>query len=74
LVSSPVEYVPKGRYSGDMGPFKKFDRLAYQSEFRFVFAPGRGKPVRLRVGPLDRVAILVDLENLPRVSIEPGPY
>ena len=73
VVTSPVEYVSKGGYTGDMGPFKKFDRLSYQDEVRFVFAPGIGGPLRLRLGPLNGVAIWGDLKNLPKVSIEPGP-
>ncbi|HVV51974.1 MAG TPA: hypothetical protein VHO06_20055 [Polyangia bacterium] len=72
-ISSPVEYVVKDKHVGDMGPFKKFDRLAHQSEFRFVFAPGLGKTMTLRLGSLRDIAVWGPLEDLPKFSIAPGP-
>lgn len=51
-----VEYVPEQTYVGEMGPQKKFDRFAHQSEFRFYVDPGLGKSLTLTIGSLEDIA------------------
>src|SRR5450432_274244 len=51
-----VEYVSERTHVGEMGPPKKFDRFAHQSEFRFYIDPGFGKPLTLTLGSLEYIA------------------
>lgn len=54
--SGLVEYVPERTYVGEMGPRKKLDCFAHQSEFRIYVDPGLGKPLTLTIGSLDDIA------------------
>ncbi len=40
-----VTYVCKDTHEGDMGPFRKYSDLAYQSEFRIAVKSGRDGPI-----------------------------
>lgn len=53
-----VEYVDRSTYSGEMGPFRKFNQFSYQSEYRFVLDPKFGKPYQLRIGSIKDISIV----------------
>lgn len=61
-----VDYVDAESYSGAMGPFRKFSRFAYQSEFRLVARPDNAAPRSLLLGSLEDIAMLIpasEIEN-----------
>lgn len=51
-----VEYVNKNSYSGEMGPFRKFDNYQYQNEFRFAINFGTLEPQKIFLGSLEGIA------------------
>ncbi len=53
-----VEYVSDD-YSGEVGPFKKLRRFAYQSEWRMVCYDGPGEERIFRIGDIKDICILV---------------
>lgn len=62
-----VEYVPTGKYVGEMGVFRKFDTFAWQREIRIAVDPlVAGGPLRLSVGPLTDVTRLEPVELLQK--------
>ncbi len=61
-----VEYVDPGRHTGHMGPFRKFTRFDYQSEFRIAMFPGTGADFCLDVGELSDIAITGPSERVNR--------
>jgi len=52
----PVTYVDRKTHDGKVGPFTKFDSFAYQSEYRFVISPGRGRPFSFQIGSIEDIA------------------
>jgi hypothetical protein len=42
-----------------MGPFRKYARFSYQSEFRCVVSPGTGGPYELRLGNLSDIVAMI---------------
>lgn len=58
-----VEYVP-GSHHGKLGPFRKLDDYAYQSEWRMVLNPGTGQTLFLDIGSLEDISDLVDIGYL----------
>jgi hypothetical protein len=55
-----VEYVSEEFHTGEVGPFRKYARLAYQSEFRLLFVPGDGQPRTVVLGSLEDIAEIGD--------------
>ena len=53
-----IEYVDKETYFGDMGAFRKFNKYAYQSEYRIAnfFKGDVAKPKSLYIGSLKGIA------------------
>ena len=51
-----VEYVNKKNYSGEMGPFRKFDDYQYQNEFRIAINFGNLEPQTIYLGSLKDIA------------------
>lgn len=67
-----VKYVDRSQHHGPMGPFRKFSRLSYQSEFRIALFPGTGKAFDLTLGDISDIAILGPLSELnERLRFEP---
>jgi len=64
LVYGPVEYVERHKYSGPMGPFRKFSEFTRQSEFRLLVAPEVKDPRVLDVGPLGDIAFMCPCSQL----------
>jgi hypothetical protein len=62
----PVTYLDGNGYDGKMDPFKKFDPFTYQSEYRFVFHPGAGRPLRFRIGSIQDIAEPIETERVNR--------
>jgi hypothetical protein len=58
-----VEYVPND-YVGEIGPFRKFERFSWQSEWRMVARGGPGGPRWLSIGSLRDIAIVVPTSEL----------
>ena len=54
-----VEYVDETQYSGKMGPFKKFSRFEWQSEFRVCVHTKHREPIKLKIGDLRDIVVLV---------------
>jgi hypothetical protein len=65
-----VHYESLDGYAGTMGPFRKFDRLAYQCEYRLavVTQPHTVDPLFLEIGAIEDIAMLGD-----QSSFEDGP-
>ena len=51
-----VEYMDQDTHSGDMGPFRKFRRFEFQSEYRVAVGTGLPGPRKLRIGSLRSIA------------------
>lgn len=51
-----VEYVNEKNYSGEMGPFRKFDDYQYQNEFRIAINFGTLEPQSIYLGSLKDIA------------------
>jgi hypothetical protein len=69
VMHAPITYVDKNTHDGPMGPFRKFDNLSYQNEFRFVLSDGNGQPETLRIGcirDITSVASPTDIESIPK--------
>lgn len=67
ITHAAVEYVKREAHDGYMGPFRKFEELSYQNEFRFVFETGIGKPCRLPVGNLRDITRVVKCDEIPLI-------
>lgn len=64
-----VRYVAEDRHNGSMGGLFKFDRYAYQMEYRILLAPFGGRPRELFLGSLHDVAKLVPTAELPNLQL-----
>jgi hypothetical protein len=61
-----VEYVPND-YRGEIGPFRKFERFAWQCEWRFVTYGGQGGPRIIKIGSLKDISIVVPTTDLQSI-------
>jgi hypothetical protein len=50
-----VEYYDYDTYAGPVGPFRKSDAFAYQSEYRIVVRPGLRGPRKLFLGNIEDI-------------------
>lgn len=67
LRSGLVEYVSCNGYSGEWGPFRKFDDLSYQHEWRAVFGiKTTEETFRLELGSLCDIAKIGSIQDLNR--------
>jgi len=53
-----VDYVDD-EYTGKIGPFKKFKRFAYQSEWRLVYYNGPGGPRQIMIGSIKDISAII---------------
>ncbi|MCB0310216.1 MAG: hypothetical protein KDD42_03210 [Bdellovibrionales bacterium] len=53
-----VQYLNAKDFAGEMGPFRKFDNFAYQSELRIVVKAKKKAPLILELGDLSEIAQL----------------
>lgn len=53
-----VEYVDEKEYQGNMGPFRKFSRLNYQNEARFIVKSLLQKNLTIKIGSIEDIAYL----------------
>ena len=53
-----VEYVSED-YTGEMGPFKKLSRFAYQSEWRLTCSGCSGEDIQIPIGDIKDICIVV---------------
>ena len=69
-----VDYVDKHKYSGQMGPFRKYSDLEFQSEFRIATVANRGGPLDdFCVGDLRDITVRTDTKTLcDRFKIQNG--
>jgi hypothetical protein len=72
IVDGTVQYVPR-TYHGDMGPFRKFEEYAYQSEWRIALidesAQGQQRSFQLEIGDLTDITTVLRSEELGPVSL-----
>lgn len=67
-----VDYVDDS-YKGELGPFRKLEKFAYQSEWRLVCLDGRGGPREIRIGSIRDISIILrsdEINNLIKVDFE----
>lgn len=70
-----VEYVDDD-HIGKLGPFKKFRKFAYQSEWRLVCLGGPGGPRKIQIGSIRDISALIrcdEINTLLRVEYEESP-
>jgi hypothetical protein len=53
-----VEYLD-GEHTGEVGPFRKLKRFAYQSEWRLVCYHGSGEPRIIRIGSIKDISVII---------------
>jgi len=53
-----VEYVDD-EYAGKVGPFRKFKKFSYQSEWRLVCLDGPGGPRRIHIGSIRDISVII---------------
>jgi hypothetical protein len=53
-----VEYVDDC-YTGELGPFRKLKRFAYQSEWRLVCVDGPGGLREIRIGSIRDISVII---------------
>lgn len=58
-----VEYVDD-RYKGELGPFRKLGKFAYQCEWRLVCLDGPGGPRKIRIGSIQDISVLIRSDEL----------
>lgn len=68
-----VTYVDENRHHGGMGPFRKFDRFAYQNEYRFVLDPTGEDPYWLNIGSITDISEIIPAKDVNRITIERKP-
>jgi len=66
-----VEYPDFKTYSGEVGPFRKDIRFAYQKEFRFAITSPTGKPVVVEIGDLSDCIVVGKIEELDTFHVTP---
>ena len=59
-----VEYVNRNTYEGKLGPLKKFDNFAYQSEFRIISEECNESPRKLKIGNISDIARIGNLSMI----------
>jgi hypothetical protein len=71
-----VEYFDDTAYSGEVGPFRKSNRFAYQKEYRIVIQPGMVPFRSLEIGDISDITTpvlpLCDLDDI--VNFSPEAY
>lgn len=58
-----VEYV-SNEYMGNWGPFRKFKKFSYQSEWRLVCYGGEGKPREIRIGDIRGISAMIRSDEI----------
>lgn len=53
-----VEYVDD-EYAGKVGPFRKFKKFSYQSEWRLVCLDGPGGPRKIYIGSIQDISVIM---------------
>ena len=53
-----VEYVDD-EYAGKVGPFRKFKKFSYQSEWRLVCLDGPGGPRKIHIGSIQDISVIM---------------
>jgi hypothetical protein len=61
--SNLVEYI-NNDHIGKAGPFKKFQKFAYQSEWRLLCSNGNDEPRKMIIGPINDISLLVETHNI----------
>jgi hypothetical protein len=51
----PVKYFDESNYTGEVGPFRKSNRFAYQQEYRIVIQPGQVPFRDLKIGDISDI-------------------
>lgn len=60
-----VEYVDD-KHTGDLGPFRKFRKFAYQSEWRLVCYNGPTGPREIRIGSIADISVIIRSDEINR--------
>jgi hypothetical protein len=69
-----VEYVDDC-YRGELGPFRKLRKFAYQSEWRLVCLDGPGRPREIQIGSIRDISVIIRSDQVNkeiRVDFEQG--
>ncbi len=65
-----VEYVDD-EHTGKIGPFRKFKKFSYQSEWRLVCYDGPGKPREIRIGSIRDISMIIRSDKVNKeIKIE----
>jgi len=65
-----VEYVDDKR-TGDLGPFRKFRKFAYQSEWRLVCYNGPAGPREIRIGNISDISVIIRSDEVNKeINVE----
>ena len=66
-----VSYVDQ-TYQGPMGPFRKRDNYAYQSEWRLIVRSGSEEPFKLYIGDITDISIIINTSEINQlISVAP---
>lgn len=66
----PVTYIDKGEYQGSMNIFNKFSEYSYQNEYRYHVINHEDKPIILKLGNLNDIAMLCPSEVIKGMMIK----
>jgi hypothetical protein len=61
-----VEYVDD-KYTGEIGPFRKLKRFAYQSEWRLVCSHGTGGPREISIGSIQDISVIMPSDQVNKM-------
>jgi len=60
-----VEYVDD-EHTGELGPFRKFNRFSYQHEWRLVCYEGLGEPRKIIIGSIRDISVILTADEANR--------
>ena len=69
-----VEYV-NDEHTGELGPFRKFNRFFYQHEWRLVGYDGSGEPRKIQIGSIRDISVILPSDQVNKeikVHFEPA--
>lgn len=69
-----VEYV-NDEHTGELGPFRKFNRFSYQHEWRLVGYDGSGEPRKIQIGSIRDISVILPSDQVNKeikVHFEPA--
>lgn len=65
--SKLVKYINRDQHHGEMGPFRKIDGYAYQSEFRLMADANVNGPLKFEIGDISDITIVLRTEEVSKM-------